>query len=118
MIVLSEHFNGTDRFVVSARSDDGRVDVLENFHSEPELIDLQSGRRMWRGVYQDADGFFRNDTVPADIWATACATMSAMDKHNAAISDAAEKRAAARLAARADAIPDIMLQWDRPDSDL
>lgn len=51
------------RFVDTAISDDGRVSYSPI--GNDRLIDLTTGRDMWRGLYPDADGFFTTERVPA-----------------------------------------------------
>lgn len=119
MIILTEINNG---HVASCKSEDGLVTALAcpttTQYGEFELVDAD-GRHMWRGLYPDADGYYRDNRVPAPIWESAKALMRDWTAHQRAREDAAEQRALERDLARYDSQSEKIAQdMDRKDSDL
>ena len=96
MIILKQMPTGR---VSSCKSEDGIVVALATpdttLVGEFELVDA-SGRHMWRGLYQDADGFYRNNRVASDVWASACQLMDDWSAHQKIREDAAEQAALER----------------------
>ncbi len=88
MIILTQINDG---HIASCQSDDGLVTAIvtptTTTYGEFNLVDA-SGRQMWRGVYQDADRYYRNVHVPADIWESACVLMREWNSWSKAREDA------------------------------
>ena len=102
-------------------SDDGRI-VYRSCDDGPTI----GGRYAWRGHYLKAAGTYTiqdgavdtNAPVAPTDWAAACLVMQDVDVAVAADREAARQRADDRLERMADAIPDRMVDFFRPDSDL
>lgn len=112
-----------DGKIKSAKSDDGRVWAkavpLTSLHGSFELIDTMSGRPMWRGLYPDADGFYRADKVPGDVWNAAVSLMNEVGDVIKAQDDASQKAADAAAEARYSPLAEeITRKMDDPYSDL
>lgn len=120
MIINDMYDNGSVRFVVSAASDDGRIALTNGMADTCGLTDTTTGRHMWHGVYQGADGYYsmHGERVPAEVWASACKLMREVTAHNDAQSAEMRQRAEDKLNRMAESIPDQMLDMDRADSDL
>ena len=115
-------------WLTAAKSDDGLVAAthvpLTTLSGEYSLVDLTTGRQMWRGEYEDPKrplqmGTATGERVPEHIWAAAVGLMQECDAVLRARQEANAARAHERDLARYNSLSERIAQdMDREDSDL
>ena len=109
------NYPGND-LIARAATDDGAITYFPI--GNDRLIDNVAARDMWRGLYPDSDGYYRNDQVASVTWEAAVALMHAVTEHNTRVRKDMQDRADQRHAARnQDWQLDLAADMDRADSD-